>query len=414
MKKMYIFAMLIICILAAAIPAFAGSRSYANDLLDEWISYADEQGYEVFYSNVDRIDGGSSVSYYYDLEPGNYFFVAEGGQNTEDLDMYVYDEDGNEIVSDELADNYPMCEVQVTSSTSIEVEVVAYTFTDREDSDYFCFVGAIEPGSVSPDTNASDTDEIIDYWTNWAEDSGYNVIYTDSGDIGVDDSDTYDFDLDAGYYYVYAESLDDSDDIDMVVYGSDGRELVSDNLDDNYPICEFEMRRADSVQIEVSSYDIAHGRSTEYGLVVAADDDGSMLNHGTDVETTNRPLSDQSDRDYVDGIRGGYMEMIADESYEMIFDEIRLVQYGEPYTMHITLGRGDYIVYAEGGLRIADLDLHVYDSDGYIAAEDTQNDNAPICEFSTRDSSEFEIVIDPYDMVSGWDEGYYVIVIVRD
>ncbi|MCX6646893.1 MAG: hypothetical protein NTY09_11170 [bacterium] len=414
MKKVYVFAALIVCFLIAALPAFAGSRSYANDLLDEWMAYADEQGYEVFYSNVDRIDTDNSVSYYYDLEPGNYYFVAEGGEDTEDLDMYVYDEDGNEIVSDELDDNYPMCEVLVNESTSIEVEVIAYSFSGHEDSDYFCFVAAIEPGNAAPDTNASDTDEIIDYWTNWAEDSDYNVIYTDSGELGVDDSDTYDFELDSGHYYIYAESLEDADDIDMFVYGSDGEVIISDELSDNYPICEFDLRRADEVQIKISSYDIAHGRSTEYGLVIATTEDGAILNQGSDVEIQDRPLTDQTDREYVDGLRGSYMEMVDDENYEMIFDEIRLLQDGEPYTMRITLGSGDYIVYAEGGLRIADLDLRVSDGDGYVVAEDTQNDSNPVCEFSTRDSATYEIEIDPYDMVSGWSEGYYVIVIVRD
>jgi hypothetical protein len=97
-----------------------------------------------------------------------------------------------------------------------------------------------------------------------------------------------------------------------------------------------------------------------------------------------------------------------------IYDEIDIVGEYNPRTVHITLGRGDYIVYAEAGLRIADLDLRVYDEDGYIVSEDTMTDNSPYCEFSVYESESFEIEIDPYEMEPGWDEGYYLLVVVRD
>lgn len=413
MKKPYTIAVIIAAFLIAALPAYAGSRSYANDQLDYWVDYANDEGYEVFYTNVDRLYEDDSVSYFFELDPGYYYFVAEGGEDTEDIDMYVYDEDGNEIVSDTLDDNYPICEIEVYESTEIEVEVVAYSFMGREDSDYFCFVAAMESEAGIHEYSSDNTDDIIDYWVDWADEQGYDVLYTDSGELGMDDSDTYEFELDSGYYIFYAESIDESDDIDMYVYDEDGDEIISDELSDNYPICEFELRRADNVEVEVTSYDIARGRSTEYAIIIAIDGEGSILSSNGDVDR-ERPLSDQTDREYVEELSGRYMDMVEDDRYEMIFDEIRVLEEDEPYTMRITLGRGDYTIYAEGGLRIADLDLRVYDSDGYVIAEDIMDDNMPICEFSTRDSETFEIEIDPYEMKPGWSEGYYMIVIVRD
>lgn len=415
MKKVYIFTAVILTLMIAALPAFAGSRRYVNELLDEWADYAEDEGYEVFYTNVDEIDIDHSVSYYFELEPGYYIFIAKGGEDIVDIDMYVYDEDGYEITSDELEDAYPICEIEVYEFTEIEVEIVPYEFNRHVDEDYFCFVAGQNIEDVRPERDPDlDVDDIIDYWVDWADEDGYEVIiYTDAGELSRDDSDYYEFELDSGFYKIYVESLNERDDIDMCVYDDDGDEIISDTYDDNYPICEFEMRRPGFVEIEVAPYEYAEGNSTEYAIIIAVDGDGGILSDGGGSDR-DRPLSDQTDREYVDELMGHYMEMVEEERYEMIFDEINILEEYEPYTMRITLGRGDYIVYAEGGLRIADLDLRVYDEDGYIVAEDTLTDSEPICEFSTRESATFEIEIDPYEMESGWDEGYYLIVIVRD
>jgi hypothetical protein len=422
MRGIFLFSLAALMVLAVAMPASAGSRSYANDLLDEWTTYADDMGYEVFYSDVDSINEDDSVSYEFDLDPGYYYFVAEGGEDIEDLDMYVYDEDGNELASDTLDDNYPMCEIELDEYMSIEVEISAYSFSGRESDDYFAFVGAsgeYEAPVESDVESLNGTNEIMVYWEDWANEQGFDVIFTDDGSIRTDNSQSYDFELSEGTYHVYAESTDDADDIDLYVYGEDGDEIISDTLTDNYPICSFDMDRRGDVSIEVSGYDFGSGRSTDYAIILASENGGSILSGdhtGTDHGTTTQPtvVTDQADLDYVNGLHLEAMDQIASEGYQNIFDQVDMLYTTEPEMVHITLGRGDYIVYAEGGLRIRDLDLSVYDEDGDLVAEDTLDDNAPYCEFSTRDSSSFDIDITPYEMESGWESGYYLIVIVRE
>lgn len=416
MRKFSIFIAIVLAIAIAAMPAFASGRRYANGLLDEWVDYVEVEGYEVFYTNVDRINEDHSISYYFELDPGYYIFIAEGGDDIEDIDMYVYDEDGYEIASDELGNAYPKCEIEVYEFTEIEVEIVPYDFHGRTYEDFFCFVAGMETETYYEDFGYhgyADIDDILDYWIDWADDSGYDVIYWDSGELVRDASDFYEFELDSGDYIIYAESLKEDYDIDLWVWGEDDDEIDSDEHPDNYPICEFNLNRPEIIEIEVEPYDFARGDSTEYAIVIAVDGDGGILDGAFD-RPGYRTLTDQSDYDYILEQMAWHMDMVQDERYEMIYDEVNILDEYEPYTTRITLGRGDYIVYAEGGLGIADLDLRVYDDDGYIVAEDTMVDNTPRCEFSVLHSETFEIEIEPYEMESGWDEGYYLLVIVRD
>ncbi|MCK4721086.1 hypothetical protein KAU08_10520, partial [bacterium] len=410
-----IYVAIVLAIAIAAMPAYAGGRAYVNDLLDEWVDYVELEGYEVFYTNVDRINEDHSISYYFELDPGSYMFIAEGGEDIVDIDMFVYDEDGYEIASHELDDAYPICEIEVYEFTEIEVEIAPFDFHGRTYEDFFCFVAGMNSESYYEDfgyDGYGDIDDILDYWIGWADDYGYDVIYSDSGELVRDASDYFEFELDSGDYKIYVESLYEDDDIDLWIRGEEADEIDSDERPDNYPICEFNLRRPELVEIEVDPYDYAEGNSTEYAIVIAVDGDGGILDGGFE-RRDYQSITDQSDYDYIQEQMAWYMDMVQDEHYEMIFDEVNSLANYESYTTRITLGRGDYIVYAEGGLGIADLDLRVYDEDGYIVAEDTMADNIPRCEFSVRHSMTFEIEIDPYEMESGWDESYYLLVVVR-
>ncbi len=411
MRRVTLFIGVLLTIAIVALPAMAGSRRFAEDALDYWIEEAEYDGYEVFYTDVDTIDADHSISYYLDLEPGTYYFYAEGGDSIEDLDMYVYSENGRELDSDTLGDSYPYCTIELSRGQEIEVELVVYEFYSREREDYYCFVAAQE-------RLVTDVGDIIDYWVDWADDSGYDVIETTSGRVSDDESAYFYYALDNGKYYIYAESAHDNDDIDLYVYDEDEYEIDSDTLGDNYPICTFELSQPEDVEIEVCPYEFGSGQSTAFGLVIAIEGEGGIIGEEI-VDRPDRPISggrvtDDEDWEYIHEVLADYMDMVIDENLDMIFDEIELVDEGSTRTFRITLGRGDYIAYAEGGLRIEDLDLHIYDDDGRIVSEDTMIDNFPVAHFSCRRSTTFEIEVGAYAMESGAGEGYFVLVVVRE
>ena len=416
MKKTALISGLIIAFLLVSVSAIAGSRRYAQDQLDYWVQSAEENNYTVIYSDIAEIRADESYFYTLNLERGYYHFYAEGGEDLLDIDMYVYDSRGDELTSDTLEDNYPICSFELTRAEEIEVEIIAYEFAGRSNRDYFCFVAAMESPPV-----ILTTQDILDYWSDWASDSGYGVLGVATGRLRGDSPQTFTIELDSGYYYIYAESIHSSDDIDMAVYDSRGTELASDALSDNYPICEFSMRRAGTVEIEITGYTYGSGNTTEFAIVVATEDDGIIL--GGDLtppgrrvgppSTTGR-ITDEADREHVHNLLSEYMDMVIDMGYEMIFDQVQVAEADTPYTFRITLGRGDYIVYGEGGLRIMDLDMRVYDENGTMISEDNMDDNIPICEFYTPHSQTFEIDVYPYEMDENYRQGYFMIVVVRE
>jgi hypothetical protein len=417
MKRICIYLGIFLAVVILALPASAGSRRYAQNTLDDWTQYVADEGYEVFYSDIDMIDDENSVSYYLDLEPGSYILIAEGGEDLEDIDMYVYDSDGYELDSDTLADNYPICQIDLRYPEEIEVEIIAYSFVGREYEDYYCFVAGAQYSENYGNQDAymsDDLQNIMGYWTDWADESNYDVVYTNIGVLSRDESAYFDLDLEPGSYHIYAESLEKEDDIDLYVRDDRGRELQSDTLSDNYPICSFELNSPESVEVEVAPYTYAVGNSTEFAIVVAVEGAGGVTPENIPDRHTpgDEPITDRADYAYVNELRGDYMDMIIQQNYENIYDEIDLLDAGGK-TVRITLGRGDYRIYAEGGLRIVDLDMSVYDEDGDVIAEDVLTDNYPVCEFTLYESTSVEIEVYPYEMESGWHEGYYVLVVTR-
>lgn len=258
-----------------------------------------------------------------------------------------------------------------------------------------------------------DLDEIIDYWIDWAEDEGYDVLDNTIDELYDNESAYYDVLLSEGTYHLYAEAVNDTDDIDLYVWDADEEEIVSDTMDDYYPLVEFTLRRDEWITIEVLPYEYGRGNSTWYGMVLATEDGGEILeiDDGADGRTAT---GDEEDLEYVEDLMDQFMDDVADEGYEMIFDSIDIVNWDEIFTYTITLGRGYYTVYAEGGLNIADLDMRVYNDRGRLVVEDTFDDNYPICEFEVDRSSTFEIEVEPYEMASNADAGYFLIFIVRE
>ncbi len=417
MKQTLFITGILMALMLVSLPAFAGSRDYIEDMLDDWVEFTEDEGYEVIYTDIDMIDVDHTIVYTFELEPGMYMFMAEGGKDVEDIDMYVYDEDGNELASDILDDNYPFCELEVKSYITVDVEVIAYSFFGGVRKDYLCFVaGGIswdDFDDLTPETS-SDPGEIIDYWIDWAEDSGYMVLFTDTGALSDGVSDFLGFELDRGMYHMYTESIFEMDDIDLTVRDENGDILNSDTMADNYPICSFELSKAGIIEAEIIPVSYEMGSATEYAIVLATQGDGAILTPGfTDTPYEDQIVSDESDHEYISGILDEYMTLVIEGDYEMIYDEIGILSMYESGTMTIDLGRGDYVLFAEAGLRIADLDLRVFNEDGYIVAADMLVNYAPMCEFTTKEAATFEVELTAHEMEPGWSEGYYMLVIVR-
>jgi hypothetical protein len=108
------------------------------------------------------------------------------------------------------------------------------------------------------------------------------------------------------------------------------------------------------------------------------------------------------------------MDKIANEGYTMIFDDIKLVEDGSPYSFPLTVGESDYEIWGIGGLRISDLDVRIYDSNYDLVDEDNQTDNYPVVAFSAYESTRYTVEVEGYEFEPGFSEGYFLVIVVKD
>jgi len=123
---------------------------------------------------------------------------------------------------------------------------------------------------------------------------------------------------------------------------------------------------------------------------------------------------DTSDLNYMESVRAEYMDRINSEGQTMIFDEIRLVEEGSPYSFPLTVGTGDYEIWGVGGPGMRDLNIRIYSADRTLLAEDTETDNYPVLSFSEPVSRSHRVIIEGSEFEAGIDQGYYLIIVVRN
>lgn len=149
MKKYLLTGLLAAFLLCIPLNAFAGSRDYVEDLLDEWWDYAEDENYEIIDWDIDVIDDETIITYTIDLDRGYYVFIAEGGENIVNLDMAAwyqdeYDDGDEPFAEDTYDDNYPIIEFELRNSDTIVIELWVDEFSRRVHEDYYCILFAKE------------------------------------------------------------------------------------------------------------------------------------------------------------------------------------------------------------------------------------------------------------------------------
>jgi hypothetical protein len=104
-----------------------------------------------------------------------------------------------------------------------------------------------------------------------------------------------------------------------------------------------------------------------------------------------------------------------DEGYVVLDSDIDTLDEDEPSVYYtIDLEAGEYVIVAESGEEIENLDMAVYYEDDYedgddSFVEDTYDDNFPICEFELDDDETIVVELWVEDFARHEDNGYYCI-----
>jgi len=117
-----------------ALPAPASAQSISN-AIDEVLDWLDE-GYDLIpeQGQWGLVFGWFSESeekeLRFNVTSGETYMIAGGGDaNSEDLDICVFDQDGDEIECDVLTDNYPLVTFTAESTGAFRAVLTAYALS---------------------------------------------------------------------------------------------------------------------------------------------------------------------------------------------------------------------------------------------------------------------------------------------
>lgn len=419
MRNSLLFAVLAL-LLFASIPAAADeARDYIDGEVADWAGIATDNGYVILGTYIGNI-GGEEVIYSLELAPGIYHLYSSGGLRIEDLDLYVYDEDGKELGSDTLPDKIPIVVINLNERTELTISATAFSFTEGYSSDYFCvlvtcegegeilrFSGEATAVEVPPptaeeegsdDSHYQEIAQYAEYWQETEEQAGNEVIDYDI--VLVDDLvHSLSYDLDAGFYRVLASCDSRCPDLDITVCDEEGNVLADDHAEDNFPICDFGLLKEQNITIDIEIYQLAEREDETYVAYMLS------FVSGMDIESRREHMSQQLD--WLLSASGEANEEILGSGIEEI------TKAGGAQEFMFELEAGNYFCEAEGGLEIANVDMRVYDGEGNSLGEDTYEDNYPMVWFDLAEPVEITIEVEAVEFAEGFSEGLYCWALTR-
>jgi hypothetical protein len=208
---------------------------------------------------------GQSISFPFTLEPGQYTFAAWATWDLISLGMTINGSNGVELTRDEGLDNNPVISIGFEEQT--DVVVILTAGADRVSGQAGAFSFVLASGENCYERSVNPTKEILEDYTVIAAENGESVLYWVSDMLFGEDSLMLNYDLEAGDYTIIAETVDESDDIDMYVRRGD-EVLAQDEIPNNAPDCIIHLTETTAVSIEIDPWTYGSGNTTDVIVVV--------------------------------------------------------------------------------------------------------------------------------------------------
>jgi len=349
-------------------------RQEAQVFLDSWLPMESETEGEI-------VDAGvvlaTELAYRIDLalEPGFYRVVGQPDSRCMDLDMTVYDEEGNPLAEDHLEDNIPICEFYVLFEQNIGIDLEIYSLTEGTDRTYVAYM-VKSLGPMDEESSRAYIEERLGWLQENADSAGEETIDSGIDTINQDENPArIEYEIDAGSYFCEVNGGMLLTDADLAVYDSDGNLLDEDTLADNYPMLWFELGEPETVAVDVTAASFVEGFDEAYYcwiLTRTGEYSGGMTSwSGNDDEliSSAQMLSEK------------WLAVVESHGEERIdsFTE-GITQDDNVWRYDLQVGEGVYYIYGQGDdICLTDLDMAVYDEEGEMVDSDDLANNSPVC-----------------------------------
>ena len=296
------------------IPPTAASQTSVDDRLAGYEELLQEEGfYRVTSHQEGMLREGSDSRFSVSLQSGvEYRIIGYCDEDCDDLDLTLYDSDGDMIEEDVLADAAPLLSFTANTSGRFEVEVAMVDCSLEPCGFGVGVFGQGYEGAVEEDVGHDhilddlEVSEMLDALEEvWAED-GYNrsggIL---SGWIYEDEEETHYLDLRSGADYEIMGVCDsDCEDLDLALYDSSGDLVAEDVLPDELPILEFTGPNDGEFLLEASMVTCTV-EPCEYGVLVlrrggSGGGAGAIVAQTSHIGTLETTDSRRADGEYFD------------------------------------------------------------------------------------------------------------------
>jgi len=351
------------------------------------------------------------------LAPGFYQTYAQVDTRCMDLDISVYNEDGDMIADDHWEDPYPLCEFAVTDRQEITIDFEVWTEDDEIIECYVAYMVSMM-GGVDEDSRYEHMEGELEWMTEMADFSDEQVLEAFIGEIDTDTMiQSYLYELDAGYYWVEAMGGLALKDIDMAAYNSFGELLDEDTYEDDYPMVFIELDEPDTVKVEVTLYSTMEGFDGGYFVFILSETQEFLGDEDYAYGDYSEWSGDEYElMDNAEWLSDSWYNII-DLHGEEIIDSFTVPIYADDdyiWIEEFPLDQGVYYLYVQGDdICLMDTDMTVYDDDNDVVAEDVLANNSPVCRIEVpRGGGIVEVEILAYWL--DCDVGYFHLILAKE
>jgi len=396
-----------------------GEADYVGSVessINYWEEYEIEMGHEIVESGMVLVEGDDYTESI-DLDVGFYSAYASPDLRCIDLDMTVYNEDGDEMAEDHLADNYPICNFYMDREQEIDIDFEVFEYAEDFDETYVGYIIS-SLGGTDDDERMEYVEEQLDWLMSVSEDAGETVIDSGTGELtGRSMSQTHEVFLEAGDYLIEGEGGLEVRNLNISLYYEDGSFLNEDIYEDAYPMVWFDIAEAQTISFEVTAIDVMEPFDNAfYCWIVSQLPETYDDEYGWDNEWSG----DENELILkVEEMAEMWMRVIEAHGEEIVeyYTEQVMPELDQTREIEMELDKGVYYFYAVGdGICLTDLDMIIYAGTGDDMTDmdaDYLWSNAPVCSVEVGTGGEtITVVCEAYGL--NCEMGYFHLIVAKD
>jgi hypothetical protein len=386
--------------------------------VNDWISYGETDGSEVIDSGVITVeDENYTISV--DLEPGFYNFNGMADERCTNIVMEMVTDSGT--LPQDYTDYgaYPYNNFVIMEPTTLDIEMqFEFDTTLRHPKTCFGYLIVLTAG-IDDDSRRSHIETSLGWYAGPDSVDASNLLDSHIGHLTrSNDTETFEYDLEAGYYYVSGEGGLDIKSLSVYITDEDGNSLYEYAYEDKYPWCEFTLDEPHTITVEFNATNFVDGFDDGYYCFVLVNPPEAPDYYGEEYDSYNGWSGDELELSEAaqwasDAIIDS-AEKHGEEVVEVYQENATLESEENGIYIDLDLDPGTYYVYVQGdGICLYGLSVAIYDEDGDVVDESIEGPNAAVCRIEVgHGDGPYEVWIGDYFLDCYI--GYFNVVLTRE